>query len=346
MARLRRADCSAPGILRIRRGRGFYYVDQNGNRISDPQTLSRIKVMTIPPAWTDVWICAHPMGHIQAVGIDAAGRKQYLYHEKWRTARDRLKFQRMIQFAQSLPTLRQVITDSIRQPDLSFDRVMACTVRMLDRGLFRIGSEEYASKNETFGIATMLKRHVKVGPEGLVTFDYVSKGGKRQIQSIVDPEVADIVRQLKKRRHGKELMAYKSGGRWVDVRSTDINDYIKSVTGQNFTAKDFRTWSATVLAAVALAKSEAGAASTTARKRAVSAAVREVADQLGNTPAVCRSSYIHPRVIDEYFSGVTIAPAITGIDLEKMDDLAFREAIEEAVLALIEGETIRPSKVA
>jgi DNA topoisomerase-1 len=300
----------------------------------------------IPPAWTDVWICPHPMGHIQAIGTDAAGRKQYLYHERWRTARDRLKFERMIQFAHSLPTVRRVTGEAIRQSGMSPERVLACAIRMLDRGLFRIGNEQYASQNQTFGIATILKRQVKVGPKGLVSFDYISKGGKHQIQSIVDPEVAVIVEMLKKRRQGDELLAYKSGGRWDDLRSYEINEYIKSITGGDFTAKDFRTWNATVFAAVALARSGGEATSMTARKRAAAAAVREVAEELGNTPAVTRRSYIFPRILDEFHAGVTIAPAIEGMDLERIDDLEFRETIEEAVLALIEGETVRPRKVA
>jgi DNA topoisomerase I len=286
------------------------------------------------------------MGHIQAVGTDTAGRKQYLYHEKWRSARDRLKFERMVQFGQSLPALRRSTRESIVKPGLSREQVLACAVRLLDLGLFRIGTEEYANKNQTFGVATILKRHVRVGPKGLLTFDYTSKGGKRHIQPIVDPDVAAIVEQLKVRRQGTELFAYKNGRRWVDVKSNDINEYIKSITGGDFTAKDFRTWSATVLAAVALARSGTEATSVAAKKRAVSAAVREVADQLDNTPAVCRTSYIFPRVIDEFFAGVTIAPAIEGLDVDKIDELDFRDTIDEAVLALIEGETVRPRKVA
>ncbi|MDQ4149992.1 MAG: DNA topoisomerase IB [Actinomycetota bacterium] len=346
MPRLRRVDSTGPGIVRLRKGRGFYYVDEHGDRVEDPETLARIRTLVIPPAWRDVWISPHPMGHIQAVGTDAAGRRQYLYHERWRTKRDQLKFERMVEFARTLPALRTVVAEHIRRPGLGRERVLACATRMLDRGLFRIGTEQYAAQNQTYGVATILKRHVKVGPKGQVTFDYIAKGGKRVIQTIVDPEIAEVLAELKKRRQGKELLAYKVGRLWVDLRSSDINDYIKSITGGDYTAKDFRTWSATVLAAVALGSSDKEATSVTARKRVVAAAVREVAEHLGNTPAVARSSYIFPRVIDEYLSGVTIAPALEGLDPSELDDLALRGKIEEAVLALIEGESVRPDKVA
>lgn len=345
MARLRRVDCSGPGIVRLRRGRGFYYTDQQGRRVDDPETLARIRTLAIPPAWTDVWVCPHPMGHIQAVGTDAAGRRQYLYHDRWRSARDRLKFERMVEFAHSLPTLRKVTSHQIRQPGVGKEQVLASAVRMLDRGLFRVGNEQYAAENGTYGIATIRKGHVKVGPGGRLTFDYLAKGGRRHIQSIVDPEIASIIAKLKNRRQGAELLAYKEGRRWVDVKSNDINEHIKSITGEEFTAKDFRTWSATVLAAIALAGAEE-ASSKGARKRAAAAAVRQVAEQLGNTPAVCRTSYIYPRVVDEYLAGVTIAGSIGGIELEDLDDPQLQGGIEEAVLALIEGEPLRPNKVA
>ena len=346
MPRLRRVDVSEPGILRVRRGRGFYYLDETGNRVEDPEILGRIRTLAIPPAWRDVWICPHPMGHIQAVGTDAAGRRQYLYHERWRTKRDQMKFERMIQFAHSLPTLRRVVDEHIRRPGVGRERVLASATRMLDRGAFRIGTEQYTAQNQTYGLATILKRHVKVGPEGRLTFDYTAKGGKRQILTIIDPELAEVVAELKRRRHGKELLAYKDGRLWVDVRSNEINEYIKWITGGDFTAKDFRTWSATVLAAVTLASSDKDPTSLSGRKRVVVAAVREVADQLGNTPAVCRNSYIFPRVIDEYLSGVTIAPALEGLEFDDLDDLTLREKIEGAVLSLIEGEGLRPDKVA
>ena len=337
MARLRRADCSGPGFGRRRRGRGFEYRDENGERIRDPEILERIRALVIPPAWKDVWICPYPMGHIQAVGTDAAGRRQYVYHAQWRLRRDQEKFDEMIQFARRLPYLRRVTAKHLRQRELTSKRVLACATRLLDRGFFRIGTEEYAEQNETYGLATMLKSHVELGENNLLTFDYVSKGGKQRVQSLVDPDVYDVVDALKRRRSGKELLAYRHNGHWVDVKSLEINEYVKAVVGQEFSAKDFRTWNATILAAVALAVSGPAASSPTGRKRAIARAVKEVAYYLGNTPAVCRASYIDPRVFDRYRDGVTIGGALEGLG----DGVAFGQpstqgAIEEAVLDLLE----------
>jgi DNA topoisomerase-1 len=337
--RLRRADCSTPGIVRRRRGRGFEYLDADGERIDDEEALSRIRALVIPPAWKDVWICPDPLGHIQAVGTDAAGRRQYLYHAQWRARRDQEKFDQMIRFARRLPHVRRVAARHLRQPDLNRERVLACAVRLLDRGFFRVGTEEYAEQNETYGLATMLKSHVALDDGNVVTFDYISKGGKQRVQSIVDPDVYRVVDALKRRRDGRELLAYKRGRRWVDVKSADINDYVKDVTGEEFTAKDFRTWHATVLAAVALAVSGATASSRTARQRAIVRAVKEVAYYLGNTPAVCRASYIDPRVFDRFRDGVTIGGALERLG----EDIPFGQPstqgpIEEAVLDLLEEE--------
>jgi DNA topoisomerase I len=337
MARLRRADCSGPGFTRRRRGRGFEYLDADGVRIDDPEVLERIRDLVIPPAWKDVWICPHPLGHIQAVGTDAAGRRQYVYHAAWRLRRDQEKFDEMLQFARRLPYLREVTAKHLRQRKLSRERVLACATRLLDRGFFRIGTEEYAEQNETYGLATMLKSHVHLGDGNLLTFDYVSKGGKQRVQSLVDPAVYDVVDTLKRRRPGKELLAYKENGRWVDVKSLDINEYVKAVIGEEFSAKDFRTWNATVLAAVALAVSGSAASSPTGRKRAIARAVKEVAYYLGNTPAVCRASYIDPRVFDRYRDGVTIGGALERLG----EDIALGQpstqgAVEEAVLDLLE----------
>jgi DNA topoisomerase I len=337
MARLRRADCSGPGLSRRRRGRGFEYLDENGRRIEDQEALERIRGLVIPPAWKDVWICPYPLGHIQAVGTDAAGRRQYVYHAQWRLRRDQEKFDEMLQFARRLPYLRKVAAKHLRQQELSRERVLACATRLLDRGFFRIGTEEYAEQNETYGLATMLKSHVELGDGNMLTFDYISKGGKQRVQSLVDADVYKVVDALKRRRSGKELLAYKENGHWVDVKSLDINEYVKGVIGEEFSAKDFRTWNATVLAAVALAVSGQAASSPTGRKRAIARAVKEVAYYLGNTPAVCRASYIDPRVFDRYRDGVTIGGALERIG----EDVAFGQpstqgAVEQAVLDLLE----------
>ena len=337
MPRLRRIDCSAPGITRRRRGRGFEYIDTTGARVEDPETLLRIRHLGIPPAWKDVWICPHPTGHLQAVGTDAAGRRQYLYHEVWRQRRDAEKFDHMIEFARSLPRLRATCRRHLALPDLGRERVLACATRLLDRGFFRIGTEGYAEQNQTYGLATMHKKHVRLR-DNVIYFDYVAKSGQRRVHALVDPEVFDVISALKKRRsRGPELLAYKEANTWVDVKSADINLYVKDAMGGDFTAKDFRTWNATVLAAVALAVSGEVARSKTARKRAMTRAVQEVAHYLGNTPAVCRASYIDPRVFDRFRSGWTIAPSLEmlGEDVE-FGELSTQGAVEQAVLDLIE----------
>jgi len=334
MPRLRRVDCSTPGFARRRRGRGFEFLEASGEPISDAETVKRLRELAIPPAWTDVWICPLENGHLQAVGTDAAGRRQYLYHDLWRKRRDQEKFDHMLEFAQALPRLRSVTARRLGLKDLGRDRVLSCAVRLLDLGFFRVGGEEYA-ENGSYGLATLEKRHVEIVGDGTIVFDYVAKGGKRRVQSVVDDKVLEAVRALTRRRGGgAPLLAYKSG-RWSDVHSSEINDYIKEITGAEFTAKDFRTWHATVLAAIALAVSTE-AQTKAARERAIARAVGEVAHYLGNTPAVCRASYIDPRVVDSYRAKQTIAAALA--DLEKWDTgaIARREPVDAAVLDLIE----------
>jgi DNA topoisomerase I len=336
MARIRRVDCSGPGIRRRRRGRSFSYEDPAGRAVTDPEALARIRALAIPPAWKDVWICPISTGHLQAVGTDAAGRRQYLYHEAWRTRREAAKFDHMLEFAHALPGLRERAAEHLAADGLGRERVLACATRLLDRGFFRMGTEGYAEQNQTYGLATIQKRHVRLDGD-LITFDYVAKSGRRRLQSVLDPPVREVVAQLKRRRGGPDLLAYKQGRAWVDIRSDDINDYIKEQTGGDFTAKDFRTWNATVLAAVAMASSFAQARSRTARARAISRAVKEVAHYLGNTPAVCRASYIDPRVFDRYRSGLTIAGALDRLgQVGEPGEPAHQGPIEVAVLDLIE----------
>jgi DNA topoisomerase IB len=332
-------DCSSPGITRRRRGRGFEYIDEEtGDRIDEPEVVARIKELGIPPAWKDVWICSYEMGHIQATGTDAAGRKQYIYHRRWREREDQKKFDHMLEFARVLPKMRWSWNEHLASDGMPKERILACSARLLDLGFFRIGTEGYAEQNQSYGLATIRKNHVSLD-DGVITFDYRAKSGKRRIQKVVDPVVYGIVGQLKKRRGGgPELLAYKSNGRWVDVKSPDINDYLKSLTGETFTAKDFRTWNATVLAAVSLVPF-VGARSKTARTRAVSQAVKDVARYLGNTPAVCRASYIDPRVFDRFRSGWTIWPALDSLGGEgptALGDLETQEIVEEAVIDLID----------
>ena len=332
-------DCSGPGIARRRRGHGFEYVDEDGERIDELEVLERIRELVIPPAWENVWICPYPFGHIQAVGTDAAGRRQYIYHQRWRERRDQEKFDEMIRFARALPRIRKTAARHLASKGMPRQRVLAGAVRLLDRGFFRIGTEGYAEQNQTYGLATMQKRHVTLGDDNVITFDFIAKGGKRRVQSIVDPKVYAVVEVLKRRRSGQELLAYQQGRRWVDGRSDDINDYIKEITGEGVSAKDFRTWSATVIAAVGLAVSGRVAATKTARQRAIARAIKEVSYYLGNTPAVCRASYIDPRVFDRYRDGFTIGGALDllgdGVDFGQP---SFQGPVEEAVLDLLEDE--------
>jgi DNA topoisomerase IB len=348
MPRLRRADCSSPGLTRRRHGKGFTYLDADGEAVRDPEDLARIAELGIPPAWKDVWICPDARGHLQATGIDAAGRKQYLYHPQWRTRRDSEKFDEMIRFAGALPKLREHVDEQLTATDdLTRDRVLACAVRLLDRGFFRVGSEQYAVENESYGLATMRKEHVTLDPEhcGMV-FDYTAKSGKRRIQGLVDPDAFAVVAALKRRRGGgPDLLAYKNGRSWSDVRSPDINEYLKEATGDAFSAKDFRTWAATMLAAIALAVSGDVAATEAGRKRAVARAVKEVSHYLGNTPAVCRASYIDPRVIDAYNGGLTIAGVLGEIaDTDEPGELPIHQpVVERAVLDLLNEREASPA---
>jgi DNA topoisomerase-1 len=338
MPRLRRVDCGSPGITRRRRGRGFEYLDESGERIEDPEVVERIRSLAIPPAWEEVWICSDPLGHIQATGVDARERKQYRYHDLWRDRRDREKFDAMADFARSLPELRERVARDLRKRKISRERVLACAVRLLDRGFFRIGSEDYAEENETYGLATMRKRHVSVSGDTVV-FDYEAKGGKRRVQVVGDRAISGLVRDLGRRRGGGyELLAYRNGRRWRDVRSDDINDYIKELIGQKHSAKDFRTWNATVLAAVVLAASARERDTTTkgARNRAKRDAVKQVARYLGNTPAVCRASYIDPRIFDRFDGGLTVGGVFERLPEDPADWPEIQRPIEEAVLDLID----------
>ncbi len=306
--RLRRADCAGPGIRRIRRGRGFSFEDGCGEKIADEETLERIRQLAIPPAWKEVWICPDPFGHIQATGYDEAGRKQYLYHERWQQRQAERKFELVREFALELPKLRRAVTADLRRQGMPRERALACAVRLLDLGFFRIGSEVYSEENESFGLATVRREHVTVGRSEVV-FDFPAKSGQRRVQSIRDAAARRAIEAMYRRRSGPEdLLAYRAGGEWVDVRSDEINEYIHGKIGEEFTAKNFRTWHGTVLAAVALA-GEDPPRSEAAAKRAISRAVNEVSEALGNTPAVCRASYIDPRVLDRYRDGVTIRPA-------------------------------------
>jgi DNA topoisomerase I len=339
MARLKRADCGGPGLSRRRRGKGFEYLDEEGRGITDPEVLERITELRIPPAWKEVWICPYPMGHIQATGFDAAGRKQYLYHPKWRERQDAKKFDAMVRFAQALPDMRAHVERDLAGDGITRTRVLAAAVRLLDRGFLRIGGESYAEDNESYGLATMRKDHVTVTANHAINFDFTGKSGIRHVRYVVDEPVAEIVRELKRRRGGgDELLAYREeNGRWSDIKSPDIRAYVKETAGEEYTAKDFRTWAGTVLAAVTLAATDPERRKTkTGNKRMITHAVKQVAYFLGNTAAVARAAYIDPRIFDRFRDGYTIEPVL--IDLAEAPDIgqpAIQGRVEEAVLDLI-----------
>jgi DNA topoisomerase IB len=306
--------------------------------VTDAEALERIRALVIPPAWTDVRISPDPLGHIQAVGMDAAGRRQYLYHADWRVRRDEEKFERMVEFAHTLPILRERVSADLSLRGVPKPRALACAVRLLDHAFFRVGSEAYARQNGSFGLATVRKEHVTVRRD-LVVFDFVAKSGKRHVQEIADVDLLPVVRTMRRRRNGgHELLAYREGDRWRDIRSSDINEYIRDAAGGDFSAKDFRTWHATVLAAVHLAIGHAESTSLTSRRRVVSGAVREVAGFLGNTPAVARASYIDPRVIARFEEGVTIGGTLAGLQTDDPTDPEIRASAEAAVLELLEAD--------
>lgn len=339
MARLRRSDCSSPGITRRGRGKGFEYLDEEGRPIKDPEVLERIRELVIPPAWKDVWVCPWPMGHIQATGIDDAGRKQYLYHPRWRELQDQKKFDSMVRFAQALPDMRKRVERDLKGKGITRKRVLAASVRLLDRGFLRIGGESYAEDNDSYGLATMKKSHVTVGESHDINFDFTGKSGQRHVRYVVDEPVAKIISELKRRRGGgDELLAYRDEkGKWRDIKSPDIRAYVKETAGDEYTAKDFRTWAGTLLAALTLATTDPETRrKKTANKRMITYAVKEVAYFLGNTPAVARSAYIDPRVFDRFRDGYTIEPVL--FDLADEPDLgqpAIQGKVEDAVLDLI-----------
>ena len=330
MPRLRRVSPNSPGWTRRRAGRGFAYVDAAGATLSADQ-IEWIRSLVIPPAWRDVWICPLPNGHLQATGLDAAGRRQYLYHPAWREQRDRLKFDRVTAAAARLPEVRTRVLDDLGASGMPLNRAAATAVRLLDLGYFRIGNDYYADANGSFGLTTLERRHVRRTPEGLA-FRFVGKSGIEHRVLIDDVSVVAAVEAMRRRHGGDRLLAFRNGSGWADLSSAAVNAYLAELFGGDFTAKDFRTWHATVLAADALAHSPEPGVTAASRKRAVRASVVAVSDYLGNTPAIAKASYIDPRVIDLYESGATIATA-AGADYSSADKR--QAALERAVLDLL-----------
>lgn len=332
MPRLRRVSPASLGWTRRRAGAGFVYLDEDGARL-DPDLAARCQALVIPPAWEQVWICPYPNGHIQAVGTDTAGRRQYLYHPAWRARRDADKFLRVRKVASRLPEARRRAAADLRLEGMPKERALAAAFRLLDLGLFRIGGETYAEDNGSYGLATVEQRHVELQGDAVI-FDYTAKSGQDRAVAVRDPKVVEAVAAMKRRRGGgSELLAYRDRTTWRDITSSDINQYVKAVVGRHASAKDFRTWHGTVLAAVALAE-RAAAASPTARERAVREAIKSVAADLGNTPTVARGSYIDPAVLDNYRDGVTIAGTLRRIGPRVSADRR-RERVERAVLRML-----------
>ncbi len=329
-AQLRYVTDATPGIRRRRAGRGFAYAGPDGRPVRDPRVLARIRSLAIPPAWTDVWICADPEGHLQAVGKDARGRKQYRYHARWREVRDETKFEHMLTFGRVLPKLRRRIDADLRRPGLPREKVLAAVVRLMEHTLARVGNVEYAKQNGTRGLTTLRDRHVKVkGAE--IEVNFRGKHNVRHHKVLTDPTLARIVKNCSD-LPGEELFQYlDDAGAQKVVTSQDVNDYLRELTGQQVTAKDFRTWAATNLAVLEIA-AEGHARGT---KKQVVRIVERVAEALCNTPAVCRKSYIHPRVLSAYADG-ELAEVVEA--LKKGGREPTLRAVERAVLRLLDAK--------
>ena len=346
--RLRRSVLSQPGISRRRRGKGFAHYAPGGDLLVDADSLQRIKELVIPPAWKKVWISPHPNGHIQAVGTDAAGRRQYRYHPAWQQERAEEKFDRVLELSTQLPALRARIARDLAGRGLTRKRVLALALRLLDRGYFRAGGEEYAEEHESYGIATLLCEHVTLHRDA-VEFDYPAKSGVRRTVEIEDADVVRAVRSLMRRTdRGERLLVCRNISGWVNVAADDLNARFKELVGDEYTVKDLRTWHGTVLAAAAFADADP-AVSQRVVKRVAAAVMREVAEELGNTPAVARGSYVDPRVVIGYEHGLTIAAAARRAGQARRPEAA-QETLEKATRQLIrrvaKGDLVSRQQVA
>jgi DNA topoisomerase I len=334
LAGLQYGNDSVRGIRREKRGRSFSYVGPDDETIRDRKTLSRIRALVIPPAWKNVWICCDPNGHLQVTGRDARGRKQYRYHSRWREIRDENKYEKLISFAHALPRIRRSVTTHLRRRGLPREKVLAAVVKLLETTLIRVGNDEYAKNNNSFGLTTMRDQHAEI--EGSkVRFEFNGKSGINHEIDIRDPRIAKIVGQCQD-LPGQELFQYVDDQGGVrDIGSTDVNEYLRAISGQDFTAKDFRTWAGTVLAAQALQAFE-DFDTKAAAKRNVTKAIERVAERLGNTKAVCRKCYIHPAIIDAYMDRSLVATLKKRTETELRESLSRLPAEEAAVLALLQ----------
>lgn len=334
--RLRRSKPDEPGLSRKGRGRGFSYHDEDGKRIDDPDILERIRTLAIPPAWKDVWICPYPNGHIQAIGTDEAGRRQYLYHDDWRTSQDADKHDRVRQLARKLPAFREAIDKDLCAQGLGRDKVLAVALRMLDYGVFRTGNTRYAEEYGSRGAATLLRDDVKV-QRGKLVFDFVAKGGIERKLELDDERLTAAVRSLKRGKHDNpRLLVYREGSAYKEIDASMINQRFHELVGDDYTVKDLRTWTATVHAAVDLAQAD-----PPSTKKALNAAVKdmltEVSEHLGNTPTVAKASYVDPRVVDQYERGRTIPENVA--DVDDLDDPEIRAKVERSVNKLLDQDS-------
>jgi len=327
-----------PGIRRQKRGKGFSYLKPDGSRVTDKGERERIQKLAIPPAYTDVWICTSPKGHIQATGRDEGGRKQYVYHPRWREVRDKLKYSRIIAFGERLPSLRERVSRDLAGSGLPRDRVLAAVVKLLETTLIRVGNAEYARTNDSYGLTTLRKKHVEV-EDDTITFEFTGKSGQDWHVEVEDAKLAEVVKACED-TPGYELFKYfDESGERQDVGSADVNDYLRRISGEDVTAKDFRTWAGTVLAALALQEFEAFDSETQAKKNIVRA-IERVAKQLGNTPTICRQAYIHPEVIDAYLEG-SLVESLKQRAEQKLKELKGLRPEEAAVLAFLKARLER-----
>jgi DNA topoisomerase-1 len=333
-AGLRYVHDDRPGILREPVKDGFRYLDAKGEPVEDEATLKRIKSLAIPPAWTDVWTCPQANGHLQATGRDARGRKQYRYHPKWREVRDEVKYERMIKFGKALPQIRKEVDRALSLPGLPREKVLATIVYLLEATMMRIGNDEYARENKSYGLTTLRNRHVRIdGSE--VGFRFRGKSGVYHDVKVHDRRLARIIQRTRD-LPGQDLFQYlDEAGETHTVGSADVNDYLRAITGEDYTAKDFRTWSGTVLAAMALQEFEAVDSDTQAKKNVVRA-IESVAERLGNTPSVCRKCYVHPAVLDAYLDGTMLEGLRARAEESLVEDLKDLQPEEAAVRAMLE----------
>ncbi|MEX5747821.1 DNA topoisomerase IB [Massilia sp. X63] len=333
-AGLRYVHDDRPGIRREKLGDGLRYLDASGDPVTDEATLARIKSLAIPPAWTEVWICPQANGHLQATGRDARGRKQYRYHPKWRAVRDEAKYERMLNFGQALPGIRKEVDRALSLPGLPREKALATIVYLLEATMMRVGNEEYARTNKSFGLTTLRNRHVKIDGSD-VEFRFRGKSGVYHKVQVHDRRLARIIRRSRD-LPGQELFQYvDDAGDTHSIDSSDVNDYLRAITGEDYTAKDFRTWSGTVLAALALQEFEKFDSEAQAKKNIVRA-IESVAEKLGNTPSVCRKCYVHPVVLDAYLDGTVLEVLRERTEQELLDDLHALQPEEAAVLAMLQ----------